>query len=83
MNDLIGTIIASVVGTIVTIILSYAKAKTTGILRSVIEGVEKGTKDLPAHEAEKIKAAIKDRAVATNNQAKLHSLVEKITKEPK
>jgi len=84
MEDLVGEIVTAIVVALAAaawrkLELGWLRA----MLRAAIVGVEKGTAGLPAHEAEKVKQAVKEEATRTGAQARLHDLVKQITEEPK
>ena len=82
MEDLIGEIVTAVVVALVAAGWRQVEAgRLKRMLRAVIEGVEQGTSQLGDTEKQTVKGHIRARAEASGAQARLHSLVDQITKE--
>lgn len=79
-------LIENVVGPVVVVVVAaivrhFELGRWKRTIGWVVEGVEDGTSMLPDDESKKVKAAIKKAAEDGGVQARLHSIVEKITKE--
>lgn len=82
MEDLLGEIVTAVVVALAAAAWRKIESgRLRSMLRAVIEGVETASREGPTDQAALVKRAIKDKAEQTGAQARLHSLVEEITKE--
>jgi hypothetical protein len=82
MEDLFGEIVVAVVSVVAAAVWRKIESgRLKAVIRATIEGVEKGTATLPENEAKAVKQQIQAEAMRTGAQARLHALVEKITKE--
>jgi hypothetical protein len=84
MEEMLGEVITAVVVALVAAAWrKLEKGKMSKVIRAVVEGVEEGTREMPAHEAEKVKQAIKGKAELTKVQATVHAIVKRITEREK
>ena len=84
MDGMIGEIVASVVTALIAFAWRHfelGKYVPVKVVHAVVEGVEQGTRELEEDKQKLVKQQIKARAEATGAQARLHAIVERITKE--
>jgi hypothetical protein len=82
--------LGEIVATIVTALVAFGVRKIElgrwrGIVLAVVEGVEQAAMDMPGPNervvVKTVKKSIQARAEATGAQARLHAIVDRITKE--
>lgn len=82
MEGLIDQVVGAVVVAVVAAIVRYFElGKWKKTIGWVVEGIEDGTSMLPDEDGKKVKQAIKKAAEDGGVQARLHAIVERITKE--